>query len=226
MFTDYARKSLLIYGLNGRYNREIKLSSNPLKLSVINENDVAVSYFRGQCIEIISIKTGKVENKIVTSGVTGLIAYQNGQMHVVINYRKIDVMNMTGNIIRSFPSPLKSAAHDLAADNHSLFFTSTKDDSLYCCDLNGSNRWNLTDDKMILPLRVTTDKDCNVYVSCYISNNVVVVSPDGKHYEELLTEKDGLKNPTMIYYDKKHDCLLVCNDGNRDAFLFDVKHSP
>lgn len=44
VFTDYSHKCLLIYDINGRYNREIKLCNNPSCISVIDENDVAVSY--------------------------------------------------------------------------------------------------------------------------------------------------------------------------------------
>lgn len=39
---------------------------------------------------------------------------------------------------------------------------------------------------MRMPTGVTTDDNENVYVVCNESNYVVVVSPDGKHYKELL----------------------------------------
>ncbi|CAC5363157.1 AASDH [Mytilus coruscus] len=181
VFADYARNSLLIYDINGSYNREIKLSSNPLSISVINEDDVAVSYYRGQRIEIININTGKVKPKIGTSGNTGGISYQNGLICAVVDDQNIDVMNMTGKPIQSFECPVKSMERCLSTNTDSLFFTDSFNAILYCCNLNGSYRWKFTYDKMPNLTEVTTDRDGNVYLACYDSNNVIVVSSDGKY---------------------------------------------
>ncbi|CAC5393329.1 unnamed protein product [Mytilus coruscus] len=224
VFTDYVRNQLLIYNFNGSYIRNIRLSCKPLIISVTNRNNIAVSFLR-ESIKIISIKTGKVKNIIETRGINGGISYQNGLMYVVNDYEKIDVIYPTGEIIRSFNCPLESTVQCLSADTDRLFLTYPLINTVYCCDLNGSDKWKFTDDKMIMPSGVTTDGNGNVYVVCHKSNNVVVVSPDGKHHKEILTKKDGLRNPSAINYNKSNDCLLVCNGGNCDALLFDVKHS-
>ncbi|VDI35286.1 Hypothetical predicted protein [Mytilus galloprovincialis] len=225
VFADYARNSLLIYDINGSYNREIKLSSNPLSISEINKDDVAVSYYRGQRIEIISINTGEVKKIIETNDVIHVISYQNGLIYAVVDDQNIDVMNMTGKLIRSFKCPSKSIVQCLSTDSDIMFFTDPSTGTLFCCDLYGSVKWKCTDDTMNWPTKVITDGNGNVFVSCNESNNVVVVSSDGKHHKELLSKKDGLKNPTAIYYEKLNNCLLVCNEDYRDALLFDVKHS-
>ncbi|XP_052083333.1 uncharacterized protein LOC127720650 isoform X2 [Mytilus californianus] len=224
VFTGYFSKRLHIYNIYGSYNRELKLSSRPQCIAVINDDDVAVS-FDQKFIEIISISTEKVKNKIVTRGYSGKISYQNGLMYVVIDYHTIDVINMTGELIRSFHCLLKSTVQCLSPDIDSCFLTYPFNYALYCCDLNGSNRWNCTFDTKIKQQHVTTDGNGNAYIVCYESNNVVVVSPDGRHNKELFTEKEGLQIPTIIYYDKSNDCRLVYNSGSCDAFLFDVKSS-
>ncbi|CAG2241049.1 unnamed protein product [Mytilus edulis] len=223
VFSDYVRNSLMINAINGNSNREIKLSGIPFKISLINDNDIAVSTYR-KFIEIISINTGQVKKKIVASGRTGSISYQNNLMFADIGHQKIEVMNLTGEVIRSFIRPLKSTVLCLSSDTDSLFFSDALNNTVYCCDLNGSDRWKFTAEMMKSPTGVTTDGNGYVYVICYISNNVVVVSPDGKHHKELLTAKDGLRNPTGIYYDKPNDCLLVYNKRLCDVFLFSVKH--
>ncbi|XP_071147549.1 uncharacterized protein [Mytilus edulis] len=231
VFTDHVRNRLLIYNFNGSYIRNIRLFGTPVSILVTNQIDVAVSYNQ-EFIDIISIKTGKVKNIIKTSGIIGGISYQNGLMYVVINYQTVDVIDLTGKIIRSLSlslyrpdNMLESTVGCLSTDTDSLFLTYPLNNTLYCCDFNGSDRWTFTDDKMIQPSGITTDQNGNVYVSCYKSNNVIVVSSEGKHHKELLNKKDRLHNPTGIYYNKSNDCLLVCNEGNCNAFLFDVKHS-
>ncbi|CAG2225164.1 unnamed protein product [Mytilus edulis] len=148
------------------------------EFDVIKENDVAVSFNRD--IEIIDINTEQVKNTIVTRGVTSGISYQNKLMYVVIGHRTIDVMKITGEIFRSIHCPFQSLHIGLSTDTDSLFLTDPFNSTVYCCDLYGSVRWKFSNVKMPMPTGVTTDDNGNVYIVCNKSNNVVVVSPDGK----------------------------------------------
>jgi len=68
---------------------------------------------------------------------------------------------------------------------------------------------------------ISVDNDGNVYVVGYVSNNVVVISPDGQRHRQLLSSKDGLKEPQVVDYDKSTNMLLVVNESE-SAYLFDV----
>jgi hypothetical protein len=52
------------------------------------------------------------------------------------------------------------------------------------------------------PVGISVDNDGNVYVVNKSSSNVVVISPDGQRHRQLLSSKDGLINPRVLYYDK------------------------
>ena len=91
-----------------------------------------------------------------------------------------------------------------------------------CCDLHGTTQWEFKDTRVLqYPYIISIDKDGNVYVVGYDSNNVVVISPDGQRHRQLLSSKDGLKKPRVLEYDRSTNRLLVVNDNNT-AFLFDV----
>ncbi|CAG2251533.1 unnamed protein product [Mytilus edulis] len=95
--------------------------------------------------------------------------------------------------------------------------------SIYCCSLDGKSMWNVYKNDEIQYLQgVTTDDEGNVYVTNASTNTVIVVSDDCEHYKELLTESDGLDRPFGIYFDKTENILLVCNERDGNAFLFDV----
>jgi hypothetical protein len=49
----------------------------------------------------------------------------------------------------------------------------------------------------------------------------VVISPDGQRHRQLLSYKDGLRNPRMLDCDISTNRLLVVNESGI-AFLFDV----
>lgn len=229
VFIYHEENILDIYDIHGNNNRKIRLSGEPQNVLVVNDNHVAVSYRYGMYIEIISTDKEQVENTIPTRDDIAGMTYQDGLMYVVID-NKIDVMNMTGEIIRSFECPFHYMEICLSSTTDSLILFCLSTNILYCCDFNGSIRWRLTVEMMDLDFmmrygNITTDRKGNIYMTCTFSNNVVVVSPDGKHYKELLTDEDGLDSLGGIYYDKSNDCLLVYNFRYLHTFLFDVKHS-
>lgn len=226
VFTDNAKSRLLIYTRNGSYNRDIKLSGKPFCAAKINENDVAVSYNQNY-IEVIEINTKKVKNKIETSGKTYGISYKHELLYVVIQRMTVEVLSLTGKKIRSFQCPSSSIWYILA-DTDKLYVTDQSLDpspSLHCCDLKGSVVWTLTNEKMNYPWGITTDGHSNVYVAFNNSENVVVISPNGKHHKEILSEKNGLKFPSGIYYDKTNNRLMVCNEMDGGVFIFDIKQT-
>lgn len=223
VIADNYKQRLLIYDTDGHYNRDINLSARPWFIAVINNSHVAVS-FKKPYIDITNIYTGKVINKMPTNSDTYGISYHNGLLYVVINKSKIDVMNLTGETLRSFPCPSAGVWY-LATDTERICFTDAEKGSVYCCNLYGSVKWKFTNDKMSYPRGVTIDIYGNAYVACLVSSNVIVISPDGIHFTELLTEKNELHYPIGIHYGKINNRLLVCNEVNHETFLYDVEIS-
>ena len=91
-----------------------------------------------------------------------------------------------------------------------------------CCNLHGTTQWEFTDVHSLHGSSgISVDNDGNVYVVGYITNNVVVISPDGQRHRQLLSSKDGLSSPSVLDYDKSTNRLLVANLRST-AFLFDA----
>jgi DNA-binding beta-propeller fold protein YncE len=108
-----------------------------------------------------------------------------------------------------------------SGDKH--YYTNTNTNTVTCCDLHGTIQWEFKDYRVLIgPHGISVDNDGNVYVVGYISNNVVVISPDGKHHRQLLSSMDGLLCPIVLDYDKSTNRLLVVNHQGSTAFLFDV----
>ena len=91
-----------------------------------------------------------------------------------------------------------------------------------CCDLHGTTQWEFKDERVLQgSLGISVDNDENVYVVGCRSNNVVVISPDGQRYRQLLSAKDGITNPTVLDNEKSTNTLLVVNNST-NALLLDV----
>ena len=91
-----------------------------------------------------------------------------------------------------------------------------------CCNVHGTTQWEFTDARVLSSVHdISVDKDGNVYVVGFYSNNVVVISPDGQRHRQLLSSEDGMRNPRVLDYDKSTNRLLVVNES-KSAYLFDV----
>ncbi|XP_063409148.1 uncharacterized protein LOC134692619 [Mytilus trossulus] len=220
VFTDYHNNRLIICNSDGTDIHHIPLSYAPFYISEVESNTVAVSGTYFKTIQIINMSTRSVTSTINTRGdrCDG-ISYNDNNLYVVIAMRKIHVMDLTGKVIRTIPVPTYGIG-DITVDRNRLICIDTT--SIYCCSLNGEVMWKFEKDEYQDLRRVTTDKEGNVYVTNEWISTVIVVSDDGKHHRELLTESDGLDRPCGIYFDKKENILIVNNDVDAKTFLFDV----
>ncbi|CAC5413888.1 unnamed protein product [Mytilus coruscus] len=220
MFSDYLNNRIIICNADGTDIHHIPLSYKPRFITEVYSHSVAVSCSE-RTILIIDISTGSVTSTIHTSDDCYGISYDDNNLYVVIGKSIIHVMNLTGKVIRTIPLPSVNI-HDITVDRDRMVCRDVS--SIYCCSLDGNLIWIFTNDKFQDLRRVTTDDEGNVYVTNNNTNTVIVISDDGKHYRELLTKSDGLDRPWGISFDKKENVLLVCNFGDGDIFLFDVKN--
>ena len=73
------------------------------------------------------------------------------------------------------------------------------------------------------PAGIALDQNSNVFVAGNGTNNVVVLSPDGKNCRQILTKDDGLNEPCSLRINIDRSELLVCNK-NGPAFLFSLQY--
>ncbi|XP_063409169.1 uncharacterized protein LOC134692640 [Mytilus trossulus] len=217
VFTDWKNNRLTICTSDGTNKHHIPLSYTPLFITEVDSNTVAVSC-GDTTILIINRSTRSITSTINTSDYCSGISYNDNNLYVVIDYSTIHVIDLTGKVIRTIPVPT-DFIRDITVDRDRLVCLDKT--SIYCCSLEGKVMWKFKKDEIQDLTLVTTDNEGNVYVTVLIKDIVVVVSDDGRHHRELLTQSDGLDKPWGIYFDKKENILLVCNDC--DAFLFDVK---
>lgn len=91
-----------------------------------------------------------------------------------------------------------------------LFYTNSENNSVTCYDFNCNILWRFCHTGILVcPFGLSVDNDGNVFVVGWSTHNVVVISPDGQHFRQLLFRKDGLMNPQAIHYDQSTNRLLV-----------------
>ncbi|XP_052097424.1 uncharacterized protein LOC127732428 [Mytilus californianus] len=224
-FTEHVcHKRLIVISSDGnlKYNMSLK-PSHGFDLTFTDETTVAITsgYSQNETgINMIDIENQSKIKFIKLPSYPYGIARDSDSLFVCVlghGIYKVNTLDDTTSLVISCYLPPYSYV-SVFTDN--IYFTDG--DSVVCCDLNGTRVWTFKDDSILnCPTGITVDNDGNVYVVGERSSNVVIIANDRKHHKEILTTKDGLCQPSAIFFDKLKRKLLVANINNT-AFLYSV----
>ncbi|VDI09059.1 tripartite motif-containing protein 2/3 [Mytilus galloprovincialis] len=207
-FADRGNNRLIFMTLQG-YQKEIKLTCEPVDIATVDHAKVAVSMY-DNTIKIINIESWKWEDFSFSDENTigGLAFYENQIFSRVggIGYLIIDLSGKVQQTVTIEGSnmPYVSVSQD------KLYSARWDTGEIFCFDLQGKTNWKLEYKSLVNPPNgITTDSEGNAYVTGSFSNNVIFISSDGKETKEIISSSENLKNPIAIDYDKKTDRLLV-----------------
>ena len=103
-----------------------------------------------------------------------------------------------------------------------IFQTNKINNSVTCYTINREKLWEFRDKSVLgRPVGVAVDNNCNIYVTSYYYSKVIVLSPDGKQWRQLLDLNNGMSCPYAIYIDKTTNNILINNYCDR-AFFYHI----
>ncbi|CAG2217150.1 unnamed protein product [Mytilus edulis] len=226
----YSNK-LLNYDSNGQFRSESRIVSQEYcigyDLAMVDSKTVAVSSGGNspKTIYLIDMDSAEMKQELELDDWCHGFCYHNGSFIYCTYDNGIKIIDMSqGNLtnVRTLSNAPKMVEGTYVTSNENgIFHSNWKDDSVVCYDFRGQVQWKFNSSLVRKPLGITLDSYSNIYLAGSESNNVVVISPDGKQFKELIRECDGLVDPRAIYFDKRKNLLLVANH-NAGAFLFDV----
>ena len=116
---------------------------------------------------------------------------------------------------------LKNNAYISYAEDR-LYHTSCNGSAITCCNINGKIIWEFRTEKLQHPRGIAVDRKGRIYVVGEASNNVIQISPDGKHFTELLTKSHEIYKPSAMCCDRKNDIIVICNK-NGCLFVYKIR---
>ncbi|CAG2205880.1 unnamed protein product [Mytilus edulis] len=204
IFTDYiaSYEKLVIINAEGKTEYTIKLS-NPYSvydLEFINDNIVAVT-------------TGETYRPGRYTGVSLVDLTERKDLHV-ISFKDYSITTIPNTVSLEFSS--------VSTHADKILYTNAKENKVYCCLYDGTPVWEFHDESVLkVPAGITVDDKGNVFVVGRESCNVLILSPDGKQYKQILNKENDLNNPYAIFFDKLRNQLLVANNSSV-AFLYKI----
>ncbi|VDI03212.1 Hypothetical predicted protein [Mytilus galloprovincialis] len=214
---------IVMYTSDGKFVRHYLVNENVKYMAIIDSERLAFSYERSNEVGIFNVQTLQTEKRIVFKENCYGLSYDSKNLYAV-GTTTIQCVEMKDDPVHMSSVPVKTnTVAFLSVHGDRLYYANYNNHTVYCSEKNGEEIWSFKNEIMKFPIGITTDQYGNSYVACTLSNNVLVISADGKNYKELLNKLEGLLNPRAIFFDKRDNRLLVCNNENGQALLCTMK---
>ncbi|CAG2231474.1 unnamed protein product [Mytilus edulis] len=221
VFTYYSARQLKVFSNKGSKDFEVEMPSNPFDILYIREdNTLTVSTDTPCTITIINLETKQIMKSIALDSNIYGIALKDNKLIYSGNDKGIRMINLNDESICDIVREKMPSDCYTATFRDNIYHTNNQKNTVTCYNLQGKLQWTFHYESVLqTPHGIDVDNDGNVFVVGYISNNVVVISSDGKRHRKLLTVSDGLDCPMSLHYSGTTNQLLVANYINSKAFL-------
>ncbi|CAC5390316.1 unnamed protein product [Mytilus coruscus] len=221
--SDLCNNTVRVLKSDGSKDFEIKTIGQAFDVVFIGNNSIAVTSCDSNQINIIDLKRHKLKKSIKVDSDNYGVVYKDGHLIYCAGEKGLQMISLKDETITNVSNTKLPSFAYITIFGDKLFYTNFYDDSVTCCDYHGNILWTFYDKSVLVsPFGISVDNDCNVFVVGYSTNNVVVISPDGQRYRQLLSRENGLIGPKALHYDTSTNELLVANESD-EAFLYDVK---
>jgi DNA-binding beta-propeller fold protein YncE len=214
LFTDSNNQKLVILNNDGTLDKEITCSPYPPRdVTLIDDSTVAVS--TSGDIRIINIDTKCTERVIKTTVRCYGIAYHKGTLLLCEGSRELFKIELSDDRITTLVEDVNLPGESFVTTfGDKIFQTNYVNNSVACYTINGEKLWEFKDESVLgMPVCVAVDNNCNIYVTSYNYNKVIVLSPDGKQCRQLLDHNDGMRSPYGISIDRTTNNILIINSS-------------
>ena len=216
-------KRILTVNNDGTYNKDINFVDSPVfDLTFIDSTHIAMSSGSYKGIKVFDINNQTVTRSTHTVGNIYGITSANGSLIYCVGNQNIQSLNLSDESVSDIESgKLKNNAYISYAEDR-LYHTSCNGSAITCCNINGKIIWEFRTEKLQHPRGIAVDRKGRIYVVGEASNNVIQISPDGKHFTELLTKSHEIYKPSAICCDRKNENIAICNK-NGCLFVYKIQ---
>lgn len=130
------------------------------------------------------------------------------------------VTDLQGNTINHVPINFSNAFyHNPVVFKDRLYYAEKENNEVICLDLKGNKLWTFKHEQLVSPYGITSDNSNFLFVCGMKSNNIFLISSDGKMYKEVIAPNDYINRTIAAYFNKiKQELLIVTQSGNVSVY--------
>lgn len=221
LLSDWSENNeLLILDEKGEHLRNIVLDKKAFDVIYVGNGCVAMTLPDAKQISILDLKSNQEKIHVTFENRCWGITYSENTLFVREYSVGIHCLDLNGAIRETIP--VHGYITHITSLGRKLYYTEHTPDVVHCCDLNGTEIWHLALDGRGAPKGIAVGKFGFVFVVLENERKLLVISPDGTNYRELLNEENGLQEPHAIVYDMNRNKLLLVKDKTGVTELYDV----
>ena len=229
---DYTNYKLKLLDSSNALKDSLKLNAQPRDVSVVDAKTVIVTLPWNQQLQYIDVlprltpeRVLKLNKKCWGVRVTGDKIFTT--CHNQPGEGEIRILDMDGNLLQQlginqdgsfmFTAPCYIT---VSPAEKKIFVSDYGKDTVTCMTMDNRVIYQYRDNGMKWPRGLYCDGGDNILVCGGVSNNVQVITTEGKKHCDLVSSRDVLEKPVSISYRESDDTLIVgCFDSN-NAILY------
>ena len=132
----------------------------------------------------------------------------------------INILDSNGQHISSISS-ISSVLYIHHRENN-IYYTDIN--NVYCIKKDGSNVFIFSSPDLRGTHCIDTDRQGNVYVVGFGSNNILRLSPDGKNSDIIMRKEEDIFNPRTICFSRDFKKLFVSNEYGKRVVVYNCEY--
>ena len=213
----------------------LKLNAKPFDVAVVDATTVIVTCPLKEQLQYVDVyprlKSGRVmqlNKKCWGVHLTGDNIFTT--CHNNPGQAEVRILDLDGNLLRKLGAKQDGSSMFItpsyiavSQSKKKIFISDIDGISITCLTMDNKVIYQYKDDNMKGSLGLYCDGEDNILVCGEDSNNVQVITAEGKTQRDLITSRDGLESPYSISYRERDDTLVVgCCDSDH-IFLFKLR---
>jgi hypothetical protein len=230
--TDGTNKKLK--KLDRSYNliEHLDMPSSPVCLCEVDSTQLAVTMWDNKKVQFVFQQPLKLGRCLTVGDVCRGIAIHDGKLYVCCGGDKknsegpghIEVYDINGGLLKTFYEGLIFPFHIKAATDGELFVADDRDSigKLFKVNTHDFSMSEIHIKSLTDVGRFCRIGDGQLCIPGYTSNNIVIITEDGKEEQEMLTVKDGIVKPLNMIFNETQSQLVVSLDDSNVIKVYDV----
>ncbi|XP_052083646.1 uncharacterized protein LOC127720959 [Mytilus californianus] len=212
---------ILMYNQSGGRIKEFKMPWKPYDITYICNDIVAISFIAEKKVCTFNTKNEQLDTFYTSSEKVYGIAYKHDKLFLRCGNIGIRIITLSGTLISDIKFDSHSTLYLCVGNSGQIYYPKSEERSVNCCDRQGNIQWTVTS-YLLSAVRGITCGLNGIVFAADNAGGVTVISADGQQSKRILDKSSGPRDPYCIHFSDRRNQLLVCNQVDGQAFLYDV----